>query len=402
MEKFTYQVPTRIVFGRGCEEQVGEEIKAAGGSRVLVLSGGQSAVRSGLLARVETALTAAGLPFHSLGGVQPNPRLSFTRQVIALLRQENLDFILAVGGGSVIDCGKAAGLGACYPGDVWDFFEQKATSNRTLPLGVVLTIPAAGSETSKSMVITNDEYPGGWLKRGHHCQQSRPVFALLNPELTTTLPPYQTACGVVDIMLHTMERYFGPEMNTDLTDHLAEGLLRTMIRQGPRALNQPQNYEARSEIMWASGLSHNDLTGLGRTMDFATHQLEHELSGLFDVAHGAGLAAIWGAWARYVMPRAVWRFVKYAVNVWDCEADYQQPERTALAGIERTEAFFAALQMPTTLRQLLRQGNFPDLTDAQIDTLAEKCTFFGRRRIGSLQVLDGDDIKNIYRLAMTL
>ncbi len=402
MERFEYQVPTRIIFGRDTEKETGAAVKEAGGNKVLVLYGGQSAVKSGVLARVEASLQEAGLPYVAKGGVKPNPRLSFTREVISLIRAEQVDFIVAVGGGSIVDCGKAAALGACYDGDVWDFFDKKAVPVKNLPIGVVLTIPAAGSETSRSMVITNDEYAGGWLKRGLLNQKSRPVFAIMNPELTYTLPAYQTACGVVDIMMHTIERYFGPQNDTELTDHLAEALLHTMIANGPIVLADPNNYAARSEIMWAGSLSHNDLTGLGRTMDFATHQLEHELSGLYDVAHGAGLAAIWGVWARYVMPGAVWRFVKYAVNVWGCEANYLEPEKTALAGIEKTEAFFASLGMPTTLRQLLHEAGKPDLSQAQIEDLAEKCTFFGGRKIGTLHPMGKDEIIKIYQLAMTL
>jgi len=402
MERFDYQIPTRIIFGKDTENKAGDAAKAVDASKVLVLYGRQSAVKSGLIGRVETSLRKAGIGFVTKGGVTPNPRLSFTREVISLIRAESVDLILAVGGGSVIDCGKIAGLGACYDGDVWDFFDKKAVPANTIPIAAILTIAAAGSETSKSMVLTNDEYPGGWLKRGTHCQNSRPVFAIMNPELTYSLPPYQTACGVVDIMMHTIERYFGPENDTDLTDRLAEAVLATIIKNGPIAIADPANYEARSEIMWAGSLSHNDLTGLGRNMDFATHQLEHELSGLHDVAHGAGLAAIWGSWARYVMPKAVWRFVKYAVNVWHCEADYLNPEKTALAGIKKTEAFFASLAMPVTLRQLLAANDAPPLTQEQIEDISEKCVFFGKRKIGTLQVLDKQDIINIYQLAMTL
>ncbi len=402
MEKFEFQSPTRIVFGRDTQKKVGAEVKNAGGKKALILYGGQSAVKSGLLAEVEASLKEAGVSFCSMGGVMPNPRLSFTRQAIKLICAEEVDFVLAVGGGSVIDCAKAAAAGACFDGDVWDFFERKAVPTETLPLGVVLTIPAAGSETSRSMVITNDEFAGGWLKRGLINQNIRASFAILNPELTYTLPPYQTACGVVDIMMHTMERFFSPENDTDLTDRIAEAILATLIKNGPIALANPTDYEARSEIMWAGSLSHNDLTGLGRSMDFATHQLEHELSGLHDVAHGAGLAAMWGAWARYVMPKAIWRFFKFAVDVWGCEADYLNPAKTALAGIEKTEGFFASLGMPKTLRELIASYNLPDLTPAQIEDMTKKCSFFGKRTIGSLVVLTEDDIRKIYQLALLL
>ncbi len=403
MQAFTYRVPTKILFGKDAQRQAGQTAKEFGANRVLVLYGGGSAKKAGLLDQVEASLQQAGLFYVTKGGVAPNPRLSFTREVLALIAEENIDFILAVGGGSVIDCAKVAGLGACYQGDVWDFFCKKAVGEKTLPVGVVLTIPAAGSETSNSMVLTNDEYPGGWLKRGNRCEKSRPVFAIMNPELTYSLPPYQTACGVVDIMMHSMERYFAPEEDAYLSDRLAEAVFHTMIKWGPRALEDPEDYDARSEIMWAASLSHCDLTGLGKTMDFATHQLEHELSGMFDVAHGAGLAAIWGAWARYVMETNVSRFAQFAVNVWGIELDFQDPAATALAGIEETEAFFAALGMPSTLSELLQEAGQPLLTEAQIEDLAEKCVFFGQRpTIGTFQPLQKEDIKNIYRLALTL
>ncbi len=401
MKDFVYHVPTRVIFGKNTQDQVGNLVKEFGGNKVLILSGSQSTAKSGLLAQVEKSLRDCSIAYCRKSGVMPNPRLSFVRQVLALIEEEKVDFILALGGGSVIDCAKAVAIGACYQGDVWDLFARKAVPQNILSLGVVLTLPAAGSETSKFSVITNDESSEGWLKRGLYYEKASPLFAILNPELTYTLPPYQTACGAVDIMMHTMERYFSPQTDTDLTDYLAEGVLKAVIKNAPVALLCPDDYQARSEIMWAGSVSHNDLTGLGRNADFATHQLEHELSGLYDVAHGAGLSALWGSWARYVMGSHIWRFVQFAVNIWHLEADYLNPQKTALQGIEKTEEFFSSLGMPITIKELMQQYNLPLPTQKELEEMTQKCTFFGKRSIGTFQVLNSDDILRIYQLALS-
>jgi alcohol dehydrogenase YqhD (iron-dependent ADH family) len=393
MNSFEFYAPTKVIFGKGVEENVGQEIKKWGGAKALLHFGGKSARESGLLGRIEKSLAAVGVGFVPLGGVVPNPRLSLVRQGAELCRRENVDFILAVGGGSVIDSGKAIALALANPGtDIWDIYDGKCQPTACLPVGCVVTIAAAGSETSMSSVITNED---GWLKKGFNNDCTRPKFAFMNPELTCTLPPYQTASGVVDIMMHTLERYFGVNKGNEMTDRIAEQVLRNTIRYGRVCLQDPADYKARSEIMWAGSLSHNALTGLGGRGDFASHQLEHELGGMFDVTHGAGLAAIWCWWARYVVREDVNRFVQYAVNVWDCVLDPIDPLLTALEGIAKTEEYFVALGMPVNLAQL----GLGKLTDAQIDELAVKCTYFGRRTVGAVKALGADDIKAIFRLA---
>ena len=313
MRDFTYYTPTKVVFGRGTENRVSELVKEFGGRKLLLHYGGGSVIRSGLLDRVKRILREEGIPYVCLGGVVPNPRLSLVYQGIELCRREGVDFILAVGGGSVIDSAKAIGYGVANEGDVWDFFEKKRKAKGCLPLGVILTLSATGSEMSSSCVITKEE---GWLKRGYGSDYARPGFAILNPELTMTLPEYQTSCGCTDIMMHTMERYFSAVGNMELTDRLAEGLLCTVMENARILLQEPDNYEARAEVMWAGSLAHNGLTGCGGDGgDWMPHKLEHEIGGMFDVAHGAGLAAVWGSWARYVYRDCLPRFKSFARKV---------------------------------------------------------------------------------------
>ena len=393
MENFEYYSPTKVIFGKKTEQCVGQEILRAGGSRVLVLYGGESARRSGLLDRIEASLQEAGLIYDMLGGVRPNPRLSKVREGIELAKKEQVDFLLAVGGGSTIDTSKAIAYAIANPEtDVWDFFTGKAAPTACAPVGVVLTIAASGSETSNSCVITNEE---GWLKRSVNTDYARPRFAVMNPELTYTLPPYQTASGTVDIMMHTQERYFTNDKENELIDRMAEGLLVTVLHNAPKALEDPKDYHARAELMWAGSLSHNGLTGTGRQGDFACHKIEHELGGMFDVAHGAGLAAIWGSWARFVMQHDIGRFAQYAVRVMGCPMDFDHPEKTALAGIEAMEAFYRRLNMPTNLRELGLQ----DVSDEQIREMAEKCTDSGKNKIGNFVPLSTEDIETILRNA---
>ena len=391
MNNFTYYTPTKVVFGKDSELQLASLLEEFHCKKVLLHYGGGSAKRSGLLSRIENILSEANIGYVSLGGVKPNPRLSLVYEGIDLCRKENVDFILAVGGGSVIDSAKAIGYGLANEGDVWDFYKKVRMPNACMPIGCILTIAAAGSEMSNSSVITNEE---GWLKRGYSSDLGRPKFAIMNPELTYTLPEYQTMSGCVDIMMHTMERYFSHEMNTELTDSLAEGLLKTVMHQAKILLKNPQDYDARSEIFWAGSLSHNGLTGCGRVGDWACHQLEHELGGMFDVTHGAGLAAVWGSWARYVYMNDIPRFTKFAVNVMDVPYNYADPEKTVLEGIEALEDFFRSIHMPTSVREL-----GVELTEAQILELAYKCSHMDKRTIGGIQKLTRSDMAEIYRMA---
>ena len=396
MQNFEYCVPTKVVFGRDTESRCGELVRECGGTHALVVYGGGSAVRSGLLGRCTDSLKAAGIPYELLGGVQPNPRLSRVREGIALAKETGADFLLAVGGGSVIDTAKAIGYALANPEfDIWDLFMGKAAAKACAPVGAVLTISAAGSETSNSCVITNED---GWKKRGLNTDLCRPRFAVMDPELTFTLPAYQTASGCVDIIYHTMERYFSGPETVEPTDSMAEGLMRSMLELSRRVVRDPRDYDARAGIMWAGSLSHNSLTGCGRggcgrIGDWASHQLEHELSGMFDVTHGAGLAAVWGAWSRYVMDAAPERFARFARAVMGVDTPGSD-EETALAGIRAFEHFLRSIGMPTTVGQL-----GITLDEQAIEKLAWMCTFEGRRTIGSFKVLGLEEIKDIYRAA---
>lgn len=392
MKNFNYYTPTEIVFGNESESKTAHLIKQYGGTKVLVHYGGKSAERSGLLGELCRQLDAEGIGYVTLGGVVPNPRLSKVYEGIELCRKEHVDFILAVGGGSVIDSAKAIAYGLAYEGDVWDFFDGKTEAKRCYPVGTVLTIPAAGSEMSCGCVITNEI---GSRKRAYDDDLSRPKFAVMNPERTYSLPAYQTACGVVDIMMHTMERYFSQDDDMTLTDELAEALLRTVKNSAYKVMASPEDYRHRAQIMWAGSLAHNGLTGCGTTGDFATHMLEHELSALFDVAHGAGLAALWGSWARYVLKENVSRFVRFAVNVMGVSNDFTDPEATALAGIEAMERFYKDISMPTSISELIGR----DITDDEIRLMAEKCSLGNTCTVGNFKKLNMQDMEKIYRMA---
>lgn len=393
MFNFNYYTPTKVVFGKGAENEVGALVKSQKCKKVLLHFGGQSAKKSGLLDKVKASLEAEKISYVELGGVVPNPRLSLVRQGIELAKKEGVDFILAVGGGSTIDSSKAIGYGVANEGDVWDFYDRKRVATACLPVGVVLTIAAAGSEMSNSSVITKDE---GGIKRGCTNDICRPKFAVMNPELTMTLPDYQTACGCTDIILHTMERYFVSTGHMEISSAIGEALIRTVMKNAVILRDEPKNYEARAEIMWAGSLSHNNLTGCGieGRGDWACHQLEHEVSGMFDVAHGAGLAAIWGSWARYVYKSCLPRFKSYAVNVMGV-AQNASDEEIAVRGIEATENFFRQIKMPTNLREL---GVMP--TDEQIKELAKKCMIANAGKIGNAKVLTEEDAVAIYKAAL--
>lgn len=392
MRDFTFYAPTEIMFGSHAEERAGSAIQKYGGTRVLVLYGGKSAAKSGLLARVEKSLLDAGLSVKLLGGVQPNPTLSFARQGIQTAREMGADFVLAIGGGSVIDTAKAVAIGAANPRtDIWDYWLGKESVTRALPVGCVLTLSAAGSETSDSAVLTDDSRKD---KRGLNTPFNRPRFALMNPELTFTLSPKQIACGVTDILMHTLDRYFTPMQGNELTDALAEALMRTVIHYGPMAVQNPADYQAQSELMWAGSLSHNNLTGLGAEKEFAIHQLGHELSGRFGVAHGESLSAMWKAWALYVYKEDPARFARYACNVWRLET-MTDIDTAAREGIETTVRFFSSLGMPVSLPQLMGRP----LAFEELHELADRCSRGGTRTLSKLKPLAKEDILRIYAAA---
>ena len=391
MFDFKYFTPTKVMFGKNTEEKVADLIKEFGGKKVLIHYGGGSVIRSGLMQRVTDKLDEAGIPYVKLGGAVPNPHLSLVYEGIELCKKEGIDFLLAVGGGSAIDSAKAIGYGVMNDGDVWDFYDYKRTVKGCMPLGVILTLAATGSEMSDSSVITKEE---GLVKRGYSSDFGRPKFAILNPELTMTLPDYQTACGCTDIMMHTMERYFTNGGNMEITDSMAEALLRTVKANALILAKDPKNYDARAEVMWAGSLSHNGLTGCGNDGgDWMTHKLEHELGGLYDVAHGAGLAAIWGSWARYVYKNCLPRFKRFAINVMGVAATGTD-EEIALKGIEAMEEFYRKIKMPTNLRELGVEA-----TDEDLKLMAHKCAVGVDGGKGSARFLREEDMLAIYTMS---
>ncbi len=386
MHSFTFYSPTEVVFGPDTELQAAELVQKYGGSRVLVVYGGGSVQRSGLLERVTKVLTDAGLAVECYGGAKPNPTLEHARDGVRKAIDFGADLVLAIGGGSAIDTGKAIAHGAANPEqDIWSFWSREVPLERSMPVGAILTIPAAGSEMSNSSVLTNEEIG---RKRGLSTDFNRPKFAIMNPELTYTLPDYQIGCGIVDIMMHTMERYFNPVENP-LTDALAETLLRNVIEQGRTAMADHTDYTAMSELMWAGSLSHNGLTGLGGQGDWSVHQLGHEISARFDLAHGASLAAVWGSWAGYVSEQRPARFARFARNVWGIQMDEERA--AAEAGINATVDFFASLGMPTGFDSCIGLQ-----TDETCADMAYRCAYEGTRTIGTLRVLGQADIEQIY------
>lgn len=386
MKNFIFRSATKIIFGKDTENQVGAEA-ARYGNKILLHYGGGNIKKYGLYDRVLKSLKDANLEVIELGGVHPNPRLSMVRKGIDICRKEKIDSILAVGGGSVIDSAKAIAIGMPYNGDIWDFYAGKAVVDKTIPVGVVLTISAAGSEASNSSVITNEE---GLYKRGLTSDFLRPEFAILNPEITYTLSPYQTACGIVDIMAHVMERYFTKVQNVDLTDRLCEATLKAVISNAPVVLREPENYNARAEIMWAGTIAHNDLLSTGRIGDWASHGISHELSGIYDIAHGAALSIVFPAWMKYVYKEDPERFAQFASRVWDVEPDFRDIGKTVLEGIKRLEGFYKRIGLPTTLRG----ANIPC---DRLEEMAEKCTERGPR--GNFVPLKKDDVLEILKLA---
>lgn len=389
MNNFTFYAPTLFAFGKDKDKEVAKYIKQFGGTKVLIHYGGGSIKRSGLYDTVVNALNEANIPFVELGGVQPNPRDGLVYEGIKLCRKENVDFILAVGGGSTIDSSKAIAAGVKYDGDFWDFYSGKLVEE-ALPIGTILTISAAGSEGSSGSVITKEE---GMLKRSTSGDVIRPVFSILNPALTCSLSPYQTAAGATDIMIHVMERYFSNTKEVEITDRLCEGVLQTMLKEAPRVIADPNNYEARANIMWAGMIAHNNICGVGRDQDWSSHDIEHELSAFYDVTHGAGLAVIAPAWMKYVMPKNQDKFVQFASRVFGCSIDFEHPEVTAAQGIERFQNFLVSIGMPATLKEL-------GAKEEDIPAMAHHMGITETITVGQFVKLNVKDVEAIYRLAL--
>lgn len=388
MDNFNFYSPTEFVFGKDRENEVGKYVKKFGGSRVLVHFGSGSAVRSGLLDKVKKSLESENIFYTELGGVKPNPRDTLVYEGIEICRRDNIDFILSVGGGSCIDSAKAIAIGACYEGDFWDFYTDKAEIRACLPVGTVLTIAAAGSEGSGASVITQENTR---LKRDAGSDLMRPKFSILNPLLTCTLPAYQTACGAADIMAHVFERYFTNTPEVEITDRLCEAVLLTMIKETPRAIAEPDNYDARANIMWAGTVAHNDIIGVGRSQDWNSHAIEHELSGMYDVAHGAGLAVIMPAWMDFVMHHNVMKFAQMAVRVFGCEMNFERPELTAKEGIRAFRSFLHSIGLPVNLKELgAKEEDIPALVKNQ---------GLGKEKTGGFVNLSSADITEIYHIA---
>ena len=388
MENFVFQNPTKILFGRGMEEHVGEET-AVYSKKVLLHYGGGSIKSSGLYDRITSSLKKAGVEWVELAGVKPNPRVSMVYEGIKLVKENNLGLILAVGGGSVIDSAKAIAMGAVIDGDVWDFYLGKGEPKAALPIGTVLTIPAAGSEASTGTVITNED---GWFKRAVNSELIYPRFSILNPELAFSLPKFQVACGVTDIMAHLMERYFTNVTHVAFMDRMLEAAMKTLICQAPIVLEEPHNYDAWAELMWTGTIAHNNLLNTGRVGDWASHDIEHEISGIYDIAHGAGLAIVFPAWMKHVYKHDINRFAQWAIRVWNVDMDVFDPERVARTGIDRMEAFFRSMGLVTRLADAGIAGD-------RIDEMASKATDGNTRRFGNFVPLDKDAVKKILTLA---
>lgn len=389
MDNFTFYSPTYFDFGKNAESHVAELIRRYGGSKVLLHYGGGSIKKNGLYQRVVEYLEDAGLQYVELGGVKPNPRSGLVYEGVELCKNEKVDFILAVGGGSTIDSAKAIAAGSVYQGDFMDFYQGKASIEKALPIGTILTIAAAGSEGSPNTVITEEKT---LVKKGTKSDLLRPKFSILNPELTCTLPPYQTAAGCTDIMVHVCERYFSNTEEVEITDRLCEGILKTIIHEAPRVIENPDNYDARANIMWAGMLAHNNVCGVGRVQDWASHHIEHELSALYDVTHGAGLAVITPLWMRYVMKKNPHKLVLFANRVWDIPMNEKEPEKVALQGIEAFEKFLKKIGMPSTFKEIgAKEEDIPLMTDKLL----------GKKKTeGNYVKLTRDDVLKIYQSAI--
>ena len=390
MENFTFYAPTYFCFGKDSENKIGEMVTRFGGTKVLIHYGGGSIKHNGVFDSVVASLRASSIPYLELGGVMPNPRSGIVYKGIELCRKEGIDFILAVGGGSTIDSAKAIAAGVIYDGDFWDYYGTGKPVNQALPIGTVLTIAAAGSEGSPDSVVTNEN---GMLKRATSGEALRPKFSILNPQSTCTLSAYQTACGITDIMAHVCERYFTNTKNVEITDRLCEAVLKTMIEESPKVIRNLQDYNARANIMWAGMVAHNNIVGVGREQDWSSHGIEHELSALYDVAHGAGLAVVMPAWMKYVMKHDINRFAQFAVRVWDCDMNFADPEITALEGIDRFLAFLTSIGMPVNFKSLRAK-------EEDIPLLVKNMGVTDDAKMGGFVKLGPSDVEAIYRLAL--
>lgn len=392
MENFSFYSPTYFDFGQGTEKNTGNLIKRFGGTKVLLHYGSGSVIKTGILDKVKKSLADESIPYIELAGALPNPRSGLVYQGIDICKKNGIDFVLAVGGGSTIDSAKAIAVGAVYDGDFWDYFEAKngKVVESSLPVGTVLTISAAGSEGSDSCVITHEP---DMLKRGAGGNALRPKFSILNPEFTCTLPPYQTACGITDMIAHVCERYFTNSTDVELTDRLCEAVIKTIVTEAPKVMNDPANYQARANIMWAGTLAHNDICGAGRLQDWSSHKIEHELSAHYDVAHGAGLSVIMPNWMKFVMHNDINRFAQFAVRVWDCDMDYQHPENTAAQGIECFRTFLTSIGMPATFGDIAAK-------EEDIEALAEKSGCTTENPMGGFVKLSKEDVEEIYKLSL--
>lgn len=390
MREFTYKIPTEIVFGENTESKTGRLVKKYGGSRVLIVYGGGSVVRSGLLDRVSASLAEAGVEYRLFGGVQPNPTLSKAEEGVREAVAMQADMILAVGGGSAIDTAKGIAHGASMPEvPLWDIWTLKVPMGKSLPVGVVLTIPAAGSETSADAVLTNEAIK---RKQGLNGEQNRPVFAVMNPALASTLPRWHIACGVADIMMHTIDRIFNPLTGNDVSDELAEAVLRMTVKHGKAAWENPGDYQAMSELMWCSSLSHNGLTGLGGTRGFSVHACGHELSAEFDLTHGASMAVAFSAMSRYVYKADPARYARYARNVWGVSGGSE--EEQALEGIRRTVDYFRSLELPVCAHDFLHRA----FTEQEIEDMTQRCSVRGTKILRNVMDLQLEDVRKIFTL----
>lgn len=388
MDNFNYSCTTNFIFGKKSERLVGEEIKKYGKKVLLVNDGGEYLKTSGLYTAVVNAMEEEGLEFIDLTGVKANPEVALVRDGIEICRDNNIDFVLAVGGGSVIDTGKSICMGVYYEGDVWDIYEGLGSPNTTLPIGVVLTIPATGSESSISSILTNNETHS---KKAIDDIRMRPTFAVMNPELTFSLPEFQTTAGCVDIISHVLERYFTNSRDVRFTDMLCESTIKTIIDNVFTVLEKPADYEARAEIMWAGTIAHNGILGVDRQEDWASHMMAHEISGIYNITHGTTLSIMMPNWMEYVYKHDIMRFVRYAVEVWGIRQNYENPEKTALEGIHRTKEFFKSIGQPVTLKEV-------GINDENIVEMAANCTAHGN--IGGFVSLNTEDVINIYKSAL--
>lgn len=388
MNNFVFKNTTEIIFGKGTEKSIGERVGKYA-DKVLFCYGGGSIKRSGLYEKVVDSLEKNGVKFVELSGIKPNPRLTHVREGIKLCRENDIKFVLAVGGGSVVDTAKAISVGVPYAKDVWNFYIGKAIAREALPVGVIITIPATGSEASNSSVITKEE---GLLKKGMHSEYIRPAFSIMDPELTYTLPKYQTACGAADIMAHVIERYFTNVDHVDLTDRLCEATLKTVINNAGIVLEKPDDYNARAEIMWAGTIAHNDILSTGRIGDWGSHRIEHELSAMYDIAHGAGLSIVMPAWMKYVYKHDMKRFVQFAVRVWNVDLPFENQDEIVLEGIKRLKKFFSEMGLPVSLEDA-------GIGYDKFEEMADKCTIGGNITVGQFVKLGKQDVVNILELA---